>query len=81
MKSSIFCWFLYTFKVEVSPFVNIVLNYSADQISIFPDENWESIRLSQMDLYFSDVNQSQRKAMPKNAQSTVQLHSSHTLVK
>ena len=25
--------------------------------------------------------QSQRKAMPKNAQSTTQLHSSHTLVK
>ena len=25
--------------------------------------------------------QSQRKAMPKNAQTTVQLHSSHTLVK
>ena len=25
--------------------------------------------------------QSQRKAMPKNAQSTAQLHSSHTLVK
>ena len=25
--------------------------------------------------------QSQRKAMPKNAQTTAQLHSSHTLVK
>ena len=25
--------------------------------------------------------QSQRKAMPKNAQTTTQLHSSHTLVK
>ena len=25
--------------------------------------------------------QSQRKAMPKNAQTTIQLHSSHTLVK
>ena len=25
--------------------------------------------------------QSQRKAMPKNAQATAQLHSSHTLVK
>ena len=25
--------------------------------------------------------QSQRKAVPKNAQTTVQLHSSHTLVK
>ena len=29
----------------------------------------------------SVVLQSQRKAMPKNAQTTTQLHSSHTLVK
>ena len=29
----------------------------------------------------SDLFQSQRKAMPKNAQTTAQLHSSHTLVK
>ena len=29
----------------------------------------------------SVFNQSQRKAMPKNAQTTAQLHSSHTLVK
>ena len=33
------------------------------------------------DWKWSVFNQSQRKAMPKNAQTTAQLYSSHTLVK
>ena len=50
-----------------------VLHSTCQQI--WKTQQWPQDWKSQFSL------QSQRKAMPKNAQATVQLHSSHTLVK
>ena len=41
---------------------------------------WERLEISSRKLEITRE-QSERKAMPKNAQTTTQLHSSHTLVK
>ena len=44
-------------------------------------ENWKAQQWPQDWKNFQFSFQSQRKAIPKNAQITAQLHSSHTLVK
>ena len=53
----------------------------ADALPSEPPGNWEVLKLSSGHRTGKGQFSFQRKAVPKNAQTTAQLHSSHTLVK
>ena len=66
------CLYLYIYGLKW--FLFHKPSFLQSEVIIMSDYNWEGL-IDQFSF------QSQRKAMPKNAQTTTQLHSSHMLVK